>query len=108
MPTINDTEPNYHNCKVEQSHINSYNQIKQFRQAGIRLAQYRKDLYDFNSEEEIDMNLEDPTRRPDFGLADAAALTEHLENRKAAAIARSKRTKPTSAADPKPVAEPPK
>lgn len=51
-------------------------QIMQFIQAGKRLNDFRKDQYDFDGSVDPDMSLEDPTREPNFDLADAAQLQQ--------------------------------
>ena len=47
--------------------------------AGQRLDQSRKALYDFPSEDEIDEDAYDPTRRGNFDLADASQLAMETE-----------------------------
>lgn len=47
-------------------------QVEQFLQAGERLEQYRNLGFDFGPDDDIDEDLDDPTREPDFDLIDAA------------------------------------
>lgn len=78
-----DIDPNYDpgETLVEQAHIDTRKQILSFRQAGIRLAEYRKEQYDFEREPDIETVRMDPTREPDFDLADASELLEQLDTR---------------------------
>lgn len=52
-------------------YISPQKQIENMILAGRRLDDYRKGQYDFDSEEEIDEELYDPTRSGNFDLADA-------------------------------------
>ena len=54
-------------------------QIENMMLAGQRLDQSRKALYDFPSEDEIDEDAYDPTRRGNFDLADASQLAMETE-----------------------------
>ena len=54
-------------------------QIENMMLAGQRLDQSRKALYDFPSEEEIDEDAFDPTRRGNFDLADASQMAMETE-----------------------------
>lgn len=49
-------------------------QIEQMILAGRRLDDFRKEQFDFDSEEEIDEELYDPTRSVNFDLADATQM----------------------------------
>ena len=49
-------------------------QIENMMLAGQRLDQSRKALYDFPSEDEIDEDAYDPTRRGNFDMADASQM----------------------------------
>ena len=54
-------------------------QIENMMLAGQRLDQSRKDLYDFPSEDEIDEDAYDPTRRGNFDMADASQMAIETE-----------------------------
>lgn len=62
-------------------YIPANKQIELLISSGERLAQYRKEMYDYQSEEEDDGAL-DPTRGPNFDLADASLLTRRLDDKK--------------------------
>lgn len=49
-------------------------QVMELIAAGERLMEYRRELYDFGTDEPIDDNFSDPTREPNFDLSDAAIL----------------------------------
>jgi len=55
-------------------YIKPKDQIEQFLLAGKRLAQYRKELFDFQPGENVDTSFSDPTRAPGFDLAEASEL----------------------------------
>ena len=55
--------------------------IENMMLAGRRLADARKELYDFPAGVEPDESLSDPTRSPNFDLADATALHMAAESR---------------------------
>ena len=54
-------------------------QIENMMLAGQRLDQSRKAMFDFASEEEIDEDAFDPTRRGNFDLADASQMAMETE-----------------------------
>ena len=54
-------------------------QIENMMLAGQRLDQSRKAMFDFESEEEIDEDAFDPTRRGNFDLADASQMAMETE-----------------------------
>ena len=54
-------------------------QIENMMLAGQRLDQSRKAMYDFASEDEIDEDASDPTRRGNFDLADASQMAMETE-----------------------------
>lgn len=56
-------------------------QIEQLIQAGIRLDKHRKEAFDFAPEEAIDPTFEDPTRSPNFDMADASNLGAAVSDR---------------------------
>lgn len=62
-------------------YISPQNQIENMILAGRRLDEYRKEQYDFNSEEEIDEELYDPTRSGNFDLADASQAQFEVRQR---------------------------
>ena len=55
--------------------------IENMMLAGRRLAEARKELYDFPAGVEPDENLSDPTRSPNFDMADATAIQMAAESR---------------------------
>ena len=55
--------------------------IENMMLAGRRLAEARKELYDFPAGVEPDESLSDPTRSPNFDLADASAIQMAAESR---------------------------
>lgn len=56
-------------------------QITEVMAAGQRLADYRKLAFDFTAGEPTDDNFVDPTRRPDFDLADAHEIMQEINQR---------------------------
>ena len=54
-------------------------QIENMILAGQRLDQSRKAMYDFASEDEIDEDAYDPTRRGNFDMADASQMAMETE-----------------------------
>jgi len=104
-----DFTPSINNTKVEQNHITAAKQIKLFREAGIRLAEYRKEQYDFENEQEAEANptFHDPTRNPGFDLADATETLRSVANKMQSAMAFEKHKKKIQATA-KPEPEPKK
>lgn len=66
-------------------YISAKDQIENLIIAGERLANFRSDQYDFGPDEDVPDDFEDPTRRPNFDLADASALARQINARLAAA-----------------------
>lgn len=62
-------------------YISAEEQIYRLIQAGERLMSYRKEQYDFEAGENIDMNIEIPIRDPNFDMADASEIKLNLENK---------------------------
>lgn len=61
--------------KVETAgYIPADKQIESFIVAGRRLAEARKEMYDFGPDEEVPPDFIDPTRSGSFDLADASQL----------------------------------
>lgn len=54
-------------------------QIENMLLAGHRLADARRDMYDFTSADEIDEDAYDPTRQGNFDLADATRMAMEAE-----------------------------
>jgi len=89
-------------------------QVAEYMAAGLQLQNYRNDMYDFESEKDVDENYEDRTRTPGYDPADA---TQDLRNaeirlRQQAAVAKEKQTresleknKPEAKPDTEPVEE---
>ena len=55
--------------------------IENMMLAGRRLADARKEMYDFPAGVEPDESLSDPTRSPNFDMADATAIQMAAESR---------------------------
>lgn len=55
-------------------------QIMEMLSAGYRLGEYRKEKYDFPTEDDVDESFVDPTRSPGFGPEDASVLQRMAEN----------------------------
>lgn len=68
-------------------YITAKQRIENMILAGKRLVQYRKEQFDFQYDEKIDFNYNDPTRSKNFDMADASQLelqtTERLREQKA-------------------------
>lgn len=62
---------------TEQAHVPMKALIRSFKDAGIRLADYRKEMYDFFNEP-VPEDAIDPTRAPGFDLADASELMRSI------------------------------
>lgn len=56
-------------------------QIQDMLNAGRRLGEYRRERYDFGSDEEIPKDYYDPTRSPGFDMADASQLQQSVAAR---------------------------
>jgi len=63
-------------------YIPAKQRIENIMLAGKRLAEARSELYDFKPGEEIDENFSDPTRSPNFDMADASQINLALEQKK--------------------------
>lgn len=61
-------------------------QIEQFILAGQRLNAARKEMYDFPDGKEVDPNFYDPTRSPNFDMADASAMLKPAVERVEASV----------------------
>jgi len=66
-------------------YITPQQQIMSFINAGRRLGDYRKEAYDARFDDDIDDIIPDPTRDPNFDLADASALLSNIGNQDAPA-----------------------
>lgn len=56
-------------------------QIENLILAGQRLADYRREKYDFEPGSKEDFNYHDPTRDPNFDMSDASQITQSLESK---------------------------
>lgn len=56
-------------------------QVENLILSGKKLVEYRREAYDFGVDEKIDDTFEDPTRNPDFDLADAGNLASGANER---------------------------
>lgn len=64
-------------------YIPAKNRIENMILAGQRLVDYRKSQFDFEDHDKIDETFSDPTRRPNYDLADATQDNYRLEAEKA-------------------------
>lgn len=72
-------EPGGGKRKVETAgYIPAEVQIRNMMVAGQRLGEYRAEMYDYGEEVSDDEAIGDPTRSPNFDLADAAQLARGL------------------------------
>ena len=70
----------YPHSETEQAgYIPPQIQIENMMLAGQRLDDSRRALYDFSSEDEIDEDAYDPTRRGNFDMADASQMAMETE-----------------------------
>lgn len=70
-------ETNSGELKVElKGYVPPQKQVENLMIAGKRLEDYRREAYDFGYGEKADDNYVDPTRKPDFDLADASRLAD--------------------------------
>lgn len=63
--------------------------IDEIMAAGDRLVAYRQAVYDYDAGAEVPDDAVDPTRRPDFDLADASEALAQVQARAEAATADS-------------------
>ena len=83
-------------------------QIENMLLAGRRLADARRDMYDFTSADEIDEDAYDPTRSGNFDLADATRMAMEAEasiaeSQKASkAASKASETPPEASTEPEP------
>ncbi len=61
-------------------------QVMELVNAGELLREQRRGLYDFESEEDVDDALEDPTRTPNYDMADASEALGAIDARRRAAV----------------------
>lgn len=81
-PPVKELEMNDGETITEvQGYIPAKKQIENLLTAGARLSAYRRELYDFGPGDEVPEGFEDPTRSPNFDMADASALGEAVERR---------------------------
>lgn len=63
-------------------YITAQQRIESILNAGQRLNEFRKEQFDFGTDEEFDEDFEDPTRSKNFDLADGTFLGSVLEHKK--------------------------
>jgi hypothetical protein len=81
-------------------------QIENMINAGKRLDQYRKEMYDFPPDAEVPDDFEDPTRNPGFDMADATKLAREIRTRlRSAKASPQKDTAVPPKVDPEPSGE---
>lgn len=56
-------------------------QLNRLTAAGVQLYEYRREMYDFADDEHIPANAEDPTRAPNYDMADASMALHSLERK---------------------------
>ena len=71
-------EMNDGSTMTEQTYIPLKDQIEAMLLAGRQLEAYRKELYDFSPEEDVDEGFDDPTRYQGWDAADAAVERARL------------------------------
>lgn len=76
--------------QTEQSYVPPNILIEQMIAAGQRLEDYRGELYDFQNDEEIDWDYQDPTRNPGYDPADASEMLIELAKKQKAAMKEAK------------------
>jgi len=75
-------EVNEGKCIVEKAgYIPTKHRIENMILAGQRLVAYRASQFDFATEQDIDENFDDVTRRQNFDLADASMLINAINDR---------------------------
>jgi len=82
-------------------------QVAEYMAAGLQLQNYRKGMYDFESEDKVDEEYEDRTRSTGYDPADATQDLRNVEKRlrQQAAVAKEKQKRESLEND-KPKAEP--
>ena len=87
-------------------YVSAEKRITNLMLAGQRLADYRKNLYDFEHNQELDESFSDPTRAKNYDLADA--FQDELSLHERLSKAGVKVTEPSAPPlESKPVSEPP-
>lgn len=77
-----DFEKNSGEKKVEKAgYMPAEVQIFQMIQAGQRLGEARKEMFDFAPGQEVDEDVFDPTRSPGFDMADASQINLNLQDK---------------------------
>lgn len=79
-PTLPESE-DYGESVTEVSHVPLKIQINAMIDAGLRLQEYRAGMFDIEKGMEEDFTMYDPTRDPNFDMADASMLAGSLEER---------------------------
>lgn len=68
--------------KTEQyGYVSTRQQVERMMAAGVTLADFRKQLYDWDDEKDVDESLSDPTRSKSFDLADATTSYQEVKGR---------------------------
>lgn len=75
-------------------------QIENILMAGERLAEYRRNMYDFGYGETVDESFEDPTRNVGFDMADASEIAAKVASNLRRSKEASRSTDPSDKADP--------
>lgn len=80
-PPKTDEEVNEGELLVETAgYIPAKQLIEQMIFAGQRLAEFRAEMYDYGPDDEDD-GMVDPTRRPNFDMADASMMMDEVESK---------------------------
>lgn len=68
--------------KVETAgYLSAQKRIENMMLAGQRLVTARKEMYDFAPDQDIDESLSDPTRSPNFDMADASQIALEMDSK---------------------------
>ena len=66
---------------TEQAYMPALAQIEGLLAAGRRLDDFRREMWDFESEDKIDWDFQDPTRNPGFDPADGSQMAIQVAKR---------------------------
>ena len=71
-PEANPEKMDPHSKTEKAGYIPAKIQIENMIMAGQRLGDYRREMYDFGAEDKVDEDFMDPTRNPNYDMADAS------------------------------------
>lgn len=98
----NPTAPEQNNGPViveTAGYVSAKKRIETIMLAGQRLKDWRENMFDFNSDQEIDWSVEVPTRRKGFDMAEASQLLMETANNLSAQEAAAELKKAQAEAD---------